>query len=245
MVGAVRNQRVRTAPPVVTAVPILFQDDEYIVVNKPSGLVVHRGWAREAEVVMTLVRDQIGAWVYPVHRLDRGTSGALVFALSPDAARYLSQQFDPTVTTDLPSVRKHYLALVRGTPPAAGTIDNPVPAGEDKPRVDAITEFVTLGSAQGVSLVRCRPLTGRLHQIRRHLKHISHPLVGDVRYGKGPLNRRFRAEFDLHRLALHAQALAVQHPRRGPIEIEAPLPPDLEAALQALDLLRCSAWPPS
>lgn len=226
-------------------IEVLFEDEHYIVVNKPSGLVVHRGWARESEVVMTLVRDQIGAWVYPVHRLDRGTSGALVFGLSKEAARHLSQQFDPTIESELPPARKHYLALVRGTSPESGTIDNPVPAGEDKPRVDAVTEFCTLGSAHGVSLVRCRPLTGRLHQIRRHLKHISHPLVGDVRYGKGPLNRRFRADYDLHRLALHAQALAVHHPRLGTLEIEAPLPPDLRGALDQLGLLTHSAWPPS
>lgn len=212
------------------AIDILYRDDHLVVVAKPSGLAVHRGWAAERDVVMTRVRDAIGAWVYPVHRLDRGASGALVFALDPATARALC---DDLATG---RVHKRYLALVRGVPAPRMTIDHPVPRGErGSERVPAVSELERIEVLGRYALVAVQPRTGRLHQIRRHLKHISCPLIGDVRYGKGEHNRLFRERYGLHRLFLHAATLGVRHPVRGNLlTIYAPLPDDLAQPLARL-----------
>src|SRR5437868_6958917 len=107
------------------AIDLLYVDDDVVVANKPSGLLVHRGWANDHDVAMFRVRDALGAHVYPVHRLDRGTSGALVFARTPAAAVTLSSSFESR------QVDKRYLALVRGVPPGSGVIDHPIPKGEN------------------------------------------------------------------------------------------------------------------
>jgi tRNA pseudouridine65 synthase len=219
---------------VPTGIELLFVDEHVVVANKPSGLLVHRGWDDDDDVALFRVRDAIGARVHPVHRLDRGTSGALLFARSREATAALQNRFE-----------KRYLALVRGTPsPTEGTIDHPVPKSEDGPRVPAVTHFrlVARSEIDRCSLVEARPVTGRLHQIRRHLKHMSHPLIGDVTYGSGPLNRHYRATYDLHRLALHAWSVAFRHPVSGaPIEVTAPVPDDLGRALDRLGLPRAAA----
>jgi tRNA pseudouridine65 synthase len=207
---------------------LLYQDEHLVAVDKPSGMLVHRGWARDRVVAMTAVRDRIGRRVYPVHRLDRGTSGVLLFALDPATARALQERFQDG------RVEKRYLALVRGVPPEQGVIDHPVPRGKDKrsERVPAVTAFRRLEVAGRYSLVEARPRTGRLHQVRRHFKHLSHPLVGDVEYGKGEHNRLFRERHGLHRLALHAASVTLPHPADDrPLTVEAPLPEDLRRAL--------------
>jgi tRNA pseudouridine65 synthase len=210
---------------------ILYQDAELVVVNKPSGLLVHRGWARDPVVAMTLVRDALGQHVYPVHRLDRGTSGALILALSSSSAARLQALFASG------QVLKRYLALVRGIPPESGLIDHPVPHAEDGPRVPAQTEYRRLATFERYALLEAIPKTGRLHQIRRHFKHISHPIVGDVNYGKGEINREFRARFGLHRIALHALEIALPHPLGGhALQIRAPLPQDLWEPLEKMGL---------
>lgn len=210
---------------------VLHRDDDLLIVAKPAGLVVHRGWADDDLAVLDLAREAAGAYVYPVHRLDRGASGALAFALSSAAARALQEVWTSG------QVEKRYLALVRGNPPDAATIDHPIPRGEDGPRVPAVTEVTTLARAGRYALVEARPLTGRLHQIRRHLKHLSCPLIGDVRYGKGEHNRLFRERHDLHRLALHAWSLTLPHPRSGEsVRAVAPVPADLLGALVGLDI---------
>ena len=204
-----------------------------MVANKPSGLLVHRGWANDDDVALFRVRDAIGAHVYPVHRLDRGTSGALVFARTPEVAAALSQSFQSR------TVDKRYLALVRGVPAESGTIDHPIPQGEDGPRVPAVTRFklVARSHVDRCALVLAMPETGRSHQIRRHLKHIGHPLVGDVNYGRGDINRHYRATYGLHRLALHATSIAFTHPVTGAgVEVEAPMPDDLATPLTKLGL---------
>ena len=208
---------------------ILYLDADLVVVDKPAGLLVHRGWARDDDVAMMRVRDQVGAHVYPIHRLDRGASGALAFGLSPAAARSLGAAFAER------RVRKRYLALVRGVPPERGVIDHPIPRVEGGERIDAVTRFRRLAVFGRYALVEAVPSTGRLHQIRRHLKHISCPLIGDVKYGKGEHNRYFRTRFGLTRLALHAAGLTVPHPRTGRyIGVRAPMPDDLGATLRAL-----------
>jgi tRNA pseudouridine65 synthase len=177
-----------------------------------------------------VVHDALGAWTYPVHRLDRGASGVLALALTPEAARALGDAFAGGC------VVKRYLALVRGVPPERGTIDHPVPRGErGGPRIEALTEYRRLEVFGRYSLVEVTPHTGRLHQIRRHLKHIACPLIGDVRYGKGEHNRLFRARHGLNRLALHAFSLELPHPESGDtLRVEAPLPDDLRRPMESL-----------
>lgn len=216
------------------APPALLYRDEYLaVVAKPSGMLVHRGWGDDEHVALTLVRDALGAHLFPVHRLDRGTSGALVFALSVTAAGALHRAFEAG------EVDKRYLALVRGVAPAEGFVDHPIPRREGGPRVEARTAFRLVGASpvERCSLVEARPETGRLHQVRRHLKHAGHPVLGDANYGKGALNRHYRAAFGLGRLALHAASMAFAHPVTGaPLRVEAPVPPDLAGPLAALGL---------
>ena len=206
--------------------PVLYRDEGLVAVDKPSGLAVHRGWSREKIVVLTVARDLLGRRVYPVHRLDRATSGVLLLALDSETARRLQELFATG------RIEKRYLALVRGITPDAGVIDHPLPRSREGPRVPAVTAFRRLATFERYSLVEAFPKTGRLHQIRRHFKHLSHPLIGDVRYGKGEHNRLFRERFGLYRLALHAAELAFDHPTTEErLRIAAPLPRELAAAL--------------
>jgi tRNA pseudouridine65 synthase len=210
---------------------ILHRDEYLIAANKPSGLLVHRGWDRDRDVLMTRVRDEIGAHVYPVHRLDRGASGVVLFALTPAFAGQLGGLFAER------RVDKRYVALVRGAPPETGTIDHPIPRREGGPRVESVTDYRCLARFGRYVLVAAHPRSGRLHQIRRHLKHISCPLIGDVRYGKGAHNRLFRDRYQLRRLALHAAVLRFIHPTLdAPVSIHAPIPADLAEPLRALAL---------
>jgi tRNA pseudouridine65 synthase len=218
---------------------LLYRDDRVAAFAKPSGLSVHRGWDDGPTVAVDQARELLGARVFPVHRLDRATSGVLLFALDAEAAATLGRAFEAG------DVDKRYVALVRGVPPLACVVDHAVPkgeTGEDGPRVPALTELARLYASEPVgpearrfSLVEARPRTGRLHQIRRHLKHLSHPVVGDVNYGKGPINRFFRERFGLARLALHAVELRFPHPSgSGEIGVLAPLSSDLVGPLVAL-----------
>jgi tRNA pseudouridine65 synthase len=209
---------------------ILHRDEHLVAAAKPSGLLVHRGFARDRDVLMMRVRDAIGQYVYPLHRLDRGASGVVLFALTRDTARLLGDAFARA------EIRKQYLALVRGIPAERGVIDHPVRKTERGiERVSAVTEYRLRARFGRYSVVELRPRTGRLHQIRRHLKHIACPIIGDVRYGKGEHNRHFRSTYDLHRLALHAERIELDHPVTGDrLRIDAPLPADLADPLARL-----------
>jgi tRNA pseudouridine65 synthase len=212
---------------------LLFVDDWLVVADKPSGLLVHRGWDNDDDVALFRVRDALGQRVHPVHRLDRGTSGALVFARDPTTAAALASAFEQG------RIDKTYLALVRGQPPAEGTIDYAIQKKEGGPRVPARTRFrlVRRSPVDRCSLVLAMPETGRLHQVRRHLRHIDHPLVGDVKHGSGPINRHYRATYGLRRLALHALRVAFDHPVTGArVEVTANVPDDLAGPLRALGL---------
>jgi tRNA pseudouridine65 synthase len=227
-VGRVADARARRG-----SIALLFVDEHLVVADKPSGLLVHRGWGDDDDVAMFRVRDAIGSHVYPVHRLDRGTSGALLFARSPEVAASLARTFEAGL------VDKRYLALVRGGPPAEGIIDYAIQKREDGPRVPAVTRFrvVARSEVDRCSLVEAHPETGRLHQIRLHLRHIDHPLIGDVKHGSGSINRHYRATYGLHRLALHARRIAFPHPVTGaPVDVAAPLPDDLALPLARLGL---------
>jgi tRNA pseudouridine65 synthase len=214
-------------------IELLFIDEFLVVANKPSGLLVHRGWDNDDDVAMFRVRNQIGQHVFPLHRLDRGTSGALLFARTKDAAATLAKAFEEG------RIEKRYLALVRGTPPDEGVIDYAIPKSEDGDRVSAVTRFrrILRSPVDRCSLVEALPETGRLHQVRRHLRHINHPLVGDVKHGSGVVNRHYRETYGLHRLALHACSLAFAHPVLGTrVFVEAPIDAELAAVLLKLGL---------
>lgn len=219
-------------------IELLHVDAHVVIANKPSGLLVHRGWDDDDDVALFRVRDAIGQRVHPLHRLDRGTSGALVFARDPVTAAALAAAFAEG------RIGKEYVALVRGVPPDEGVVDYAIPKSEDGPRVAAVTRFRRLGASpvDRCSLVLAMPETGRLHQVRRHLRHITHPLVGDVRYGVGAINRHYRATYELHRLALHAWRIGFTHPVTGErLDVTAKPPEDLHLALEKLGL--ADAWP--
>lgn len=231
---------------------ILYRDEYLVAVNKPSGLLVHRSEIdrRETRFALQLVRDQLGQWVYPVHRLDRPTSGVLLLALNPDVARRLGEAFTAG------AVEKTYLTVVRGIPPEAGIIDYPLTeeldrhsdrlARPDKGPQPAVTEFRRLATVElpcpvgrypssRYSLVEARPKTGRKHQLRRHFKHLFHPLIGDTKHGEGRHNRFFRDTFDCHRLLLAAVEITLPHPVTGqPLRITAPLEDRFAAVIEKL-----------
>jgi tRNA pseudouridine65 synthase len=202
---------------------IIHLDARCVVVDKPSGLATHRGWDDSDDALLQRVRDAVGRYVYPVHRLDRGASGVVLFALDGEAARALAAAW--------PDADKRYLAITRGHPPEHAMIDHAIPRAPGEERVAARTEIWRRETFGRYALVEARLHTGRLHQIRRHLKHVSCPLIGDVRYGKGEHNRLFRTEHGLHRLALHATQLTVPHPDGGQLSVHAPLPADLDGAI--------------
>lgn len=210
---------------------ILHQDEFLIAVNKPSGLLVHRGWASDARPALQLLRDQIGQKVFPLHRLDRATSGVLLFAFSSEVARDMQQGFEANL------ILKRYLALCRGNQLETQRLNHPLSPEKGAARVPAITDLRLLGTFERYGLVEAIPHTGRTHQIRKHLKHLSHPIIGDVRYGKGEHNRIFRERFDFPRLALHCERMAFLHPRSAVrLEIVARLPADFATLLERLNL---------
>jgi tRNA pseudouridine65 synthase len=228
-------------PAVPPRLSVLYRDAVLVVVDKPAGLIVHRGWAQDEVTVLSLVRDLLGQWVYPAHRLDRGTSGALVFALSSEIAGVLGEAF----ATE--QVHKRYLALVRGLAPDAALVDHPIAKEPGKPKLPAQTRMARLcnqpvvdelsGGSREYSLVEAWPLTGRPHQVRRHLKHLNHPIIGDVRYGKSEHNRLFARRFGLERMALHAERISFPHPTSGTrLQVSAPLPADLRSVFDQMDL---------
>jgi len=210
---------------------VLYRDAEVLAVNKPSGLLTHRGWANDADNALVRARGIAGRHVYPVHRLDRATSGVLLFALSREAAALLGRQLQAG------GFEKHYLAMVRGITPELVEVDHALAAEPGQERKPARTTVRRLGTFERYSLVEAAPHTGRSHQVRRHLKHLSHPILGDTRYGHGEHNRACRARFSLHRLALHAARLSFSHPSTAQrIEVRAAVPLDLALPLEAMSL---------
>jgi len=220
---------------------ILYKDDYLVVINKPAGLLVHKSMIDRHEIyfAMKILRDQIGRWVYPIHRLDKPTSGVLLFALDKDSARLMSEQFRDRKT------QKKYLAVVRGYTQDSGVIDHPLKdkldkiadknASKDSEPKEAISEYKTLAKVElpytvgaynttRYSLVEVTLKTGRKHQIRRHMKHISHHLLGDTKYGRGEHNKFIRKEFNCHRMLLHSHSLEIFHPYKKEIlTFKAPL----------------------
>lgn len=220
---------------------ILYRDEHLVAVHKPSGMLVHRTKLARGETrfALQVLRDQLGQHVYPVHRLDRPTSGILLFALSPDIARKLGELFTAQ------QVDKRYLAVVRGVGPAQAQLnwslreeDGQRPKA-DMPAQPAITEVARLDSVElpvqvdrypsaRYSLMEIRPLTGRRHQIRRHLSRCGYPIIGDAKHGKGVHNRFFRDRLECSRLLLAAVELSFQHPVEDTrLTLSCPLAPDM------------------
>ncbi len=220
---------------------ILYRDDDIIAINKPSGLLVHKSPIDKYETrfALQVLRDQIGQYVYPVHRLDKPTSGVLLFALNSEVAQLMSLLFRSS------EVQKEYIAVVRGYADDEMLIDHPLKQmldtkeqkklGNTKEAQEAQTAYVRLATVElpyavsrypvaRYSLLRLRPKTGRKHQLRRHMKHIFHPIVGDTKHGRGEHNRLYREKFECHRLLLHANRLEFIHPlNKKNIVIQAPL----------------------
>ncbi len=216
--------------------PVLHDAGDWFALAKPSGLPVHRGYTGERDTVVDRLREPLGGVVHVAHRLDRGTSGVLLIARSADVARELSEAFATR------QVDKVYIALVRGVAPADVLLDHAIPNGPEKdaPRIDARTRLRSLGMVHLVdsplreprySLVRADPETGRFHQVRRHLSHLAHPILGDSDHGRPDHNRFLRARVGLARLALHAAELRLPG---WPAPVRAPLPGDLAEPLRAM-----------
>ncbi|MFY7904496.1 MAG: pseudouridine synthase [Burkholderiaceae bacterium] len=223
---------------------VLYQDDWLVAIDKPPGLLVHRTGldAGETRFAMQMLRDQLGRHVWPVHRLDKGTSGLLLFALDADTARLMGAVFESGT-----GLSKTYQAMVRGWPANEGCIDHPLKQLPDDTRdlreriqtaqtCFATLERLALPISDGthpdlrVARVALQPLTGRRHQLRRHMKHIAHPILGDATHGKGPLNRAVAEHVGLQRLWLHATTLELNHPVTG-AELLLQAPPGPEWAV--------------
>jgi tRNA pseudouridine65 synthase len=219
-------------------VEIIYQDEHFVAVCKPSGMPVHhsREHRDAGQPLLQTVRDRCGKRVYPVHRLDRPVSGVLVMAFSSSGARALQESLGSTRTM------KRYLTLVRGVAPEYGTIQRPLTHKESGRKQAAHTAFdrravYSSGPDFGpLSLLEVWIRTGRRHQIRRHLSHLGHHVLGDTTYGKGRINRYMRQTHGLSRIFLHAWRLELDHPHEGKkCLLEAPLPEGLTAVLERLE----------
>lgn len=208
---------------------ILYQDNEIIAINKPSGWFVHRSLLDPhiTTIVLQKLRDQVGQYLYPVHRLDRPTSGVLLFAFTQESARHLSTQ----LMND--TVDKQYLAIVRGYIAKYGETDEPLMYIRDKIADKNMSEQVEAQSAKTIyqnlatielnlstgkyptsrySFALLSPKTGRKHQLRRHMNHLAHPIIGDTTHGDLRHNKLYLREFGINRLMLHAYSMTFIHP---------------------------------
>lgn len=227
------------------ALPVLHLDDDFVAVSKPGGLLVHRDANYpDADAALQTVRDQLGRRLYPFHRLDRPSSGILIFAFSSAAAASLQRSL-----ASMDAV-KEYVALMRwpgslADRPDAWTCDQTLHTDDDKAQ-KARTEFEMIESFRGCALVQCRIFTGRYHQIRRHANHCGRHILGDTTHGKGRMNALFREKYGLPRLFLHLRRVSLAHPSSGaPLEITDPLPADLSQVLDRLRHESSSGCPPS
>ena len=232
------------------AIEIVYEDEALLAVNKPAGLLVHRSAiaADERDFLLERLHAQTGAAAYLAHRLDRATSGIVLLAKSREIAGELGRQFMAR------SIDKAYLAVVRGWPDAAGTIDYALPDVRERgPRKQAVTTWRALATTtvpialgkypeQRYALIEASPLTGRYRQIRKHMHHVSHHIVGDTSHGRGDHNRLWRMHFGMHRLLLHAWRLRLDHPLAGTrLELEAPLDATWQRVLASMGWLEAIA----
>ncbi len=222
---------------------ILYRDNDLIAINKPPGLLVHPSkMAYDAtEFALHKLRDQIGAWVFPTHRLDRKTSGVLLFALNKETQVLINKAFQNG------EVKKKYLAIVRGYTEDTGLIDYALKNDRDKVQ-EATTSYTTLVKTEidmphgkhqtsRYSLVQLVPTTGRYHQLRKHMAHILHPIIGDRPHGCNKQNRLFKEKFKLKGMMLHANELIISHPvTKEELVIKARAPEEFERMQDVLSL---------
>jgi len=220
---------------------ILYRDEYLVAINKPHGLLVHRSpiAADVEEFALQLLRDQLGLKVNPVHRIDRKTGGVLLFAFNKDTETAMQQQFMDN------RVKKKYLAIVRGHTPDGEMIDYPL-RKENGTLQEALTNYITLKRAEidmpfgahstsRYSLIEVAPETGRMHQIRKHMSHVFHPIIGDRTHGCNKQNKLFKEKWEMTTMLLHASTLNFNHPVTGSeIVIEAPLQPEF---IRVMDLM--------
>ena len=232
------------APVPMTSRNLLFRDESLVVLNKPAGIPMHpsRILAGQPDTLLAQARELAGHWVFLVHRLDRPVSGAVVMAADRETQALLGHQFEER------TVKKCYLAVVRGWQESTGKISHALlpPRDDRKPGSiarEAITGFETIAQAElnipigpyqtaRYSLLALFPETGRRHQLRRHMKHISHPMIGDTSYGRGEHNRLFREHFNCSRLLLHSWDVSFEHPGNGQtLCVHAPLDDDFQSII--------------
>lgn len=236
------------------AFSIIYQDEFLVAIHKPAGLLVHRSPIdkHETEFAVQYTRDAVGQKVYPIHRLDKATSGILLFALDSNTARLMGEQFANH------TIQKTYLAICRGWADPSGYIDHALKYKRDKlaeklkreqiePQ-SAETAYQNLATTtvdhtigryeqQRYCLIQMQPKTGRKHQLRRHMNHIKHPIIGDVKYGDRHHNHFFNDWLGHHRLYLAATKLEFHHPISNECTlIKAPLQCNFQSTLDALSL---------
>lgn len=211
---------------------IIYQDEHIIAINKPSGLLVHRSpMAKDAKVfALQELRNQIGQHVYPAHRIDRQTSGVLLFSLSTEIDQKLKELFRDQ------KIKKKYWTIVRGYTPEEGNITKPLAKDKDSEALDAITRYKKLNQVElpfaaskfptcRISLVEVYPETGKMHQIRRHFAHIRHYIIADKPHGDCKQNKAFFNQFGLNNMLLHSKEIEFEHPvTKSLIKIHANLP---------------------
>ena len=226
-------------------VEIIYEDDNLIAINKPHGLLVHRSRiaADALQFALQLLRDKVGYKVHPIHRIDRKTSGVLLFSKNKEALYDVHKLFQEQKIT------KEYLAIVRGYTPDFGTIDYPLENGKGKK--GAITNYETIEQFEidlpdgrfqtsRYSLVKAMPLQGRYHQIRKHFAHISHPILGDRPHGCNKQNRLWKVNFSMLTMMLHANAVSFTYHNQR-IEIKAPMSEQFKSVLSILNGYRLKA----
>ena len=219
---------------------ILFESEDLIAINKPHGLLVHRTkLAVDAkQFALQQLRDQLGVKVYPLHRLDRKTAGVLLFAKNEPANKWGQQLFRERL------VKKKYLAIVRGFTKPSATIDYPLT--NNSKSQEAITHYLTLKqfeipipsagfATSRYSLIELHPETGRFHQLRKHMAHIFHPILGDRPHGCNKQNKLWKERFGMTTLLLHAQQLELTAPNGQSVSILAPLSPVFQSVLNQLN----------
>ena len=239
MVSHLRHIRCNT---VTSGQDLIHIDTAFLAANKPAGLAVHRSRmvGTDDDYLVDRLRRHVDGPLHPAHRLDRATSGLVLVARSNESAAALGRQL---MARD---VEKTYLAVVRGWPAETGVIDHPLSVGgltgAPKPastrwqRLATVEVPIEMGRypQQRYALLALSPQTGRYRQLRRHLHHVHHPIIGDTSHGRGDHNRLFREHFRCHRMLLHAWRLSFAHPDTGmPVSLAAPLDDSFLAVLDA------------
>ncbi len=239
-------------PDLMPMFEILYHDDALVAITKPAGYFVHRSMLdpRNKQIILQKLRQQIGQYLYPVHRLDRPTSGVLIFALNEESVRHIAHQFTHNTPT------KIYHAVVRGfVGSEIKKMDQPLKHElEDPDAEEPIVYQESLTYCRGLaqcelplpvgrydtsrySLVELQPITGRTHQLRRHLNYAAHPIVGDSKHGDLRHNKSIQTHFHNERLMLHASYLTLNHPETNqPLTLHSPFPEEFRALLTAMNL---------